>query len=53
MRRGKGGRARHVAAGMRTLAVLHVYVYRYRPAPGEPLFLTQDGCPLSRGSLYL
>ncbi len=58
VRRGKGGKARHVAVGMRTLAALHVYVYRYRPEPalpalGEPVFLTQDGYPLTRGSLYL
>ena len=51
------GKDRHVAVGMRTLAALHVYVYRYRPPPGlpalgEPLFLTQDGYPLTRGSLY-
>ena len=57
VRRGKGGNARHVAVGMRTLAALHVYVYRYRPDPalpalGEPLYLTQDGFPLTRGSLY-
>lgn len=56
--RGKGGKERHVAAGMRTLASLHVYVYRYRldpalPALGEPPFLTQEGYPLTRGSLYL
>ncbi len=58
VRRGKGGKDRHVAVGMRTLAGLHVYVYRYRPEPalpalGEPLFLTQEGYPLTRGSLYL
>ena len=58
VRRGKGGKARHVAVGMRTLAALHLYVYRYRPEPalpalGEPLFLTRDGYPLTRGSLYL
>ena len=34
------------------------YVYRYRPVPalpalGEPLFLTQEGYRLTRGSLYL
>ena len=57
VRRGKGGKDRHVAVGVRTLAALHVYVYRYRPPPalpalGEPLFLTQDGYPLTRGSLY-
>ena len=58
VRRGKDGKDRHVAVGMRTLAALHVYVYRYRPSPalpalGEPLFLTQEGYPLTRGSLYL
>ena len=57
VRRGKGGKDRHVAVGMRTLAALHVYVYRYRPPPalpalGEPVFLTQDGYPLTRGSMY-
>ena len=55
---GKGGKDRHVAVGVRTLAALHVYVYRYRPEPalpalGEPLFLRQEGYPLTRGSLYL
>ena len=54
----EGGRARHVAVGMRTLAALHVHIFAscYRPAPaapapGEPLVLTQDGFPLTHGSL--
>ena len=58
VQRGKGGKDRHVAVGMRTLAALHVYAYRYRPVPalpalGEPLFVTQEGYPMTRGSLYL
>ncbi len=55
VRRGKGGKARHVAVGIHTLAALHVYVYRHRPDPAlnEPYSLTRDDYPLTGGSLSL
>ena len=56
VREGKGARDRHVAVGVRTLAAIHAYVFQHRPdpAPAVPdrLYLSRDGYPMDRKSLY-